>query len=105
MSYFDYLFGKSVNVYDLLVTAFRKTNDAEYLAIIERARSEYAELRRENDALKREIDAINRNIVSNIERDILHMQQQVRKAGVSPTAGGATGGVRFAARYVEQLDC
>ena len=94
-SYYDFVFGFSTDIYDILEKGFGYYNNIEFMQLLNQARKENSLLKKENETLKREIATMNGNIVASLERDLMHMRTQVSKAN-KPTY------VRM--RTIEDLD-
>jgi cell division protein FtsB len=83
-SYYDYVFGFSTDIYELLEKGYGYYNNLEFIQLLKQARKERDALKVENDQLKKEIATMNGNIVASLERDLMHMRAQVNKA-IKPT--------------------
>ena len=99
-TYFGYIFGNPMDIYDMLIQGFEHFTKAEYETMVKKARSERDTLKIENENLKKEIAIINTNIIANLERELRHMQGQVDKIN-RPSINKST----HWKKTVEQLDC
>ncbi len=74
-TYYEYVFGVASDIYDLLAKGYGNYNKAEFLTLLNKARSQHEALQEENTRLKQEIELMNINIVASLERDLFAMRK------------------------------
>lgn len=103
-TYYEYIFGFTSDIYDLLEKGYNHYNIIEFLQLLNHARNEHYALQEENDRLKEENERLNLEIttinvifMSTLERDINHMRNSLNKV-IKPN--------KFSTppRTIEQLD-
>ncbi len=78
-TYFEYVFGFSSDIYELLANGYGEYNSTEFMQLLTQAKIERDSLRNENETLKKEIAMINQNFVTTLERDLAQMRKTLDK--------------------------
>lgn len=76
-TYLENWFGYSMDIFDTLIKNYDYYTKNEYIDLLYKAKLERDSLIQENQRLKTELATINTNIVANLHRDLIYMQQQV----------------------------
>ena len=76
-TYLENWFGYSMDIFDTLIKNYDYYTKNEYIDLLHKAKLERDSLMQENEKLKTELATINTNIVTNLHRDLIYMQQQI----------------------------